>query len=54
MFALPLTHVVSCFVRQRQELEGLARERYDALDRLNTELSWYPEQYNALDASSRP
>jgi hypothetical protein len=31
-------------------LEGRARERYGALDRLNTELSWYREQYNALDA----
>jgi hypothetical protein len=31
-------------------LEGRARERYDALDRLNAELSWYREQYNALDA----
>jgi hypothetical protein len=50
MFALPLTHVFFCFVRQRQELEGRAQERYDALDRLNTELSWYQEQYNALDA----
>jgi chromosome segregation ATPase len=31
-------------------LEGRARERYDALDRLDAELSWYREQYNALDA----
>jgi regulator of replication initiation timing len=31
-------------------LEGRARERYDALDRLDSELSWYREQYNALDA----
>jgi chromosome segregation ATPase len=31
-------------------LEGLAQERYDALDRLDAELSWYREQYNALDA----
>jgi chromosome segregation ATPase len=31
-------------------LEGRARERYVVLDRLNTELSWYWEQYDALDA----
>jgi chromosome segregation ATPase len=31
-------------------LEGQARERYDALDRLDAELRWYREQYNALDA----
>jgi hypothetical protein len=31
-------------------LEGRARERYNALDRLNTELSWYQEQYNTLNA----
>jgi phage shock protein A len=31
-------------------LEGRARDRYDTLDRLNTELSWYREQYDALDA----
>jgi chromosome segregation ATPase len=31
-------------------LEGRARERYGVVDRLNTELSWYWEQYNALDA----
>jgi chromosome segregation ATPase len=31
-------------------LEGRARERYDALDWLDAELSWYWEQYNALDA----
>jgi hypothetical protein len=31
-------------------LEGRARERYDALDQLNTELGWYREQYDALDA----
>jgi hypothetical protein len=31
-------------------LDGWARERYDALDRLNTELGWYWEQYDALDA----
>jgi chromosome segregation ATPase len=31
-------------------LQGRARERYDALDWLNTELSWYREQYNALNA----
>jgi chromosome segregation ATPase len=31
-------------------LEGRGRERYGALDRLYAELSWYREQYNALDA----
>jgi chromosome segregation ATPase len=31
-------------------LEGRARERYSALDRLDAELSWYRGQYNALDA----
>jgi chromosome segregation ATPase len=30
-------------------LEGRARERYGALDWLDAELSWYREQYNALD-----
>jgi hypothetical protein len=42
--------VFSCFVRRRHELEGRAQERYGALDRLDTELSWYREQYNSLDA----
>jgi chromosome segregation ATPase len=40
----------SCFVRRRQELEGRTQERYDALDQLDAELSWYQGQYNALDA----
>jgi hypothetical protein len=31
-------------------LEGRARERYGALDRLDAELSWYRGQYNTLDA----
>jgi chromosome segregation ATPase len=31
-------------------LEGWARERCDALDRLDVELSWYQGQYNTLDA----
>jgi chromosome segregation ATPase len=31
-------------------LEGRARERYSTLDRLDAELRWYREQYNALDA----
>jgi chromosome segregation ATPase len=31
-------------------LEGRAWERYGALDRLDAKLSWYREQYNALDA----
>jgi chromosome segregation ATPase len=49
LFALPPTHVFSFFVRPWQELEGRARERYSALDRLDAELSSYQEQYNALD-----
>jgi hypothetical protein len=43
MFALPWTLVFSYFVRQWQELEGEARERYDTLDRLDAELRWYRE-----------
>jgi chromosome segregation ATPase len=31
-------------------LEGRVRERYGALGRLDTKLSWYREQYNILDA----
>jgi hypothetical protein len=50
MFSLLLTHVLSCFIPCWQELEGQAQERYDALDQLNVELSWYREQYDALDA----
>jgi hypothetical protein len=42
-FALPLTLVFSYFIRWRQELEGQARERYNALDRLDAELRWYRE-----------
>jgi chromosome segregation ATPase len=34
----------------RQELERRARERYDALVRLITNLHWYRVQYEALDA----
>jgi hypothetical protein len=34
----------------RQELERRARERYDALDRLDADLHWYRGQYEALDA----
>jgi hypothetical protein len=49
MFALPLIPVFSCFVRRWQELEGWARERYDALDWLDAEFSWYRGRYNALD-----
>jgi hypothetical protein len=33
-----------------QELERRARERYDALDRLDADLQWYRGQYEALDA----
>jgi hypothetical protein len=36
--------------RWRQELERQARERYDALDRLDADLHWYRGQYEALDA----
>jgi hypothetical protein len=49
-FALRLTPVFSRLARRRQDLEGRARERYDALDQLNAELSWYRGPYNALDA----
>jgi hypothetical protein len=42
--------VFSRFIRWRQELEGRARERNGALDRLDAELNWYRGQYNALDA----
>jgi hypothetical protein len=31
-------------------LEGQAWKRYDTLDRLDAELNWYWEQYDALDA----
>jgi chromosome segregation ATPase len=34
----------------RQELECRARERYNALDRLDADLHWYRGQYEALDA----
>jgi hypothetical protein len=34
----------------RQELERRARERYDALDRLDSDLHWYRGQYKAPDA----
>jgi chromosome segregation ATPase len=50
VFAFPLIPVFSRFVHRRQELEGRARERYNALDRLDAELSWYRGQYDALDA----
>jgi hypothetical protein len=40
----------SRLARRRQDLERWARERYDALDRLDTDLNWYRGQYNALDA----
>jgi DNA repair exonuclease SbcCD ATPase subunit len=33
-----------------QDLERRARERYDALDRLDADLHWYRGQYDALDA----
>jgi hypothetical protein len=34
----------------RQELECRARERYNALNRLDADLHWYRGQYEALDA----
>jgi hypothetical protein len=40
----------SRLARRRQDLERRARERYDALDRLDADLNWYRQQYNALDA----
>jgi chromosome segregation ATPase len=40
----------SCLACWRQELERRARERYDALDRLDVDLRWYRGQYEALDA----
>jgi hypothetical protein len=40
----------SHLARWRQELERQARERYDALDRLDADLHWYRGQYEALDA----
>jgi hypothetical protein len=40
----------SRLARWRQELERRARERYDALDRLDADLHWYLGQYEALDA----
>jgi hypothetical protein len=40
----------SRLARWRQELEHRARERYDALDRLDVDLHWYRGQYEALDA----
>jgi hypothetical protein len=40
----------SLLARQRQDLERRARERYDALDRLEADLNWYRGQYNTLDA----
>jgi chromosome segregation ATPase len=40
----------SCLARWRQELEHQARERYDALDRLDADLHWYRGQYESLDA----
>jgi hypothetical protein len=34
----------------RQDLERRARERYDALDRLDADLHWYRGQYETIDA----
>jgi hypothetical protein len=41
---------VFLLARRWQDLECLARERYDALDRLDADLNWYRGQYNTLDA----
>jgi DNA repair exonuclease SbcCD ATPase subunit len=43
----PFSSRLAC---RRQDLERQARERYDALDRLDADLNWYRGQYNALDA----
>jgi hypothetical protein len=40
----------SRLARWRQELERRARERYNALDRLDADLHWYRGKYEALDA----
>jgi hypothetical protein len=40
----------SRLTRWRQELERRAREKYDALDRLDADLHYYQGQYEALDA----
>jgi hypothetical protein len=40
----------SRLAHRQQDLERRARERYDALDRLDADLNWYRGQYNALDA----
>jgi hypothetical protein len=47
--ALPdsFSYRVACW---RQDLERWARERYDALDRLDADLHWYRGQYEALEA----
>jgi hypothetical protein len=36
--------------RRWQDLERQAQEKYDALDRLDTDLNWYRGQYDSLDA----
>jgi hypothetical protein len=46
-FPDPFSSRLAC---RRQDLEHWARERYDALDRLDADLNWYQGQYNALDA----
>jgi hypothetical protein len=46
-FPHPVFSRLAC---RRQDLERWARERYDALDRLDADLNWYRGQYNALDA----
>jgi hypothetical protein len=50
VFVLSLTPVFSRLAHRRQDLERRARERYDTLDRLDADLSWYRGQYNAIDA----
>jgi chromosome segregation ATPase len=49
-FELLLTLVFPRLIGRRQDLERRVRERYDTLDRLDTELNWYRGQYNVLDA----
>jgi hypothetical protein len=43
----------SCLACWWQELERRARERYNALDRLDADLHWYRGQYEALRSSDR-
>jgi hypothetical protein len=49
-FELLLTLVFPRIIGRWKDLERRARERYDTLDCLDTELNWYRGQYNTLDA----